>query len=216
MLAATTVQDSVSPIGSRRKSSGMNSSASFCFVQPTVKQAPGKPFVFLGTLRRTKNVYAGQRFSFHVPSDLLPGRYRMYLYCRPCGGSLIQGGQRLEGETIRVTRQPTARQLHLRAGATRTRFLISEPAGVVLLLRLTVPHGVRVSARGSIAGLADVMISGGRRDICRRRGAVDVCTQPEEWCPLPPAAWRFQLSKQAGRAGPIRLEFVVGPPPPHE
>ena len=62
-------------------------------------------------------------------------------------------------------------------------------------------------------GLAGVKISSERREICRRRGAFDVCTQPEEWCPMPAAAWRFWLHKVAGPAGEIRLHFVVGPPP---
>jgi hypothetical protein len=38
-----------------------------------------------------------------VPADLKQGVYRLYLYCRPCGGSLIQSGHHLNGETIRVT-----------------------------------------------------------------------------------------------------------------
>ena len=181
--------------------------------EPTVEHAPGKPFVLLGRLRRTKNVYARQSFSFLAPSDLSPGAYRIYLYCRPCGGSLIQSGARLEGETIRLTARPTSRKIRVGPGAMRRRFLVSEPAGVILLLRLTVPHGTRASVTGSIPGLAGVMISSERREICRRRGAFDVCTQPEEWCPMPAAAWRFRLRKVVGLAGEIRLHFVVGPPP---
>ncbi len=122
-----------------------------------------RPF---GRLRRTKNVYARQSFSFLAPSGLSPGAYRMYLYCRPCGGSLIQSGARLEGETIRLTARPTSRRIRVGPGAMRRRFLVSEPAGVILLLRLTVPHGTRASVTGSIPRLVGVMISSERREIC--------------------------------------------------
>ncbi len=96
------------------------------------------------------------------------------------------------------------------AGHAEARFLVSEPAGVILLLRLTVPHGTHAVVTGRIPGVAGVRIGTGD---CRRRGAVDVCTQPEEWCPMPAAAWQFRLLKAAGPAGAIRLEFVVGRPP---
>ncbi|HEY3184473.1 MAG TPA: hypothetical protein VGJ77_16650 [Gaiellaceae bacterium] len=46
---------------------------------------------------------------------------------------------------------------------------------------------------------------------CARRGPVDVCEQPEEWCPIPRALWRFVVRKLDGPAGPLRLEFVVRP-----
>ena len=41
------------------------------------------------------------RFAFRVPR-VRPGLYRVFVYCVPCGHSLIQSGSRLEGETIRV------------------------------------------------------------------------------------------------------------------
>jgi hypothetical protein len=195
-------------VGPKRRACGGNG-----ICEPTLTRPPRRPFVLLGRLRKTRNVYARQAFSFPVPPDLSPGAYRMYLYCRPCGGSLIQSGQRLEGETIRLTARPASRRIGVGAGATGTRFLVSEPVGVVLLLRLTVPHGTRASVTGSIPGLAGVMIATGRTETCNRHGSVDVCTQPEEWCPVPAAAWRFRLNKLAGPAGQIRLDFVVGQPP---
>jgi hypothetical protein len=96
---------------------------------------------------------------------------------------------------------------------TRVRFLMSEPAGVILLLRLTVPHGSRVSVTGRIPRLAGVAISTDGMAKCRRHGAVDVCTQPAEWCPIPAAAWRFVLRKLAGPPGWVRIDFVIGSPP---
>lgn len=103
--------------------------------EPTVRRAPGAPFILLGRLRRTRNTYATQTFNFTVPANLTPGLYRMYLYCPPCGGSLIQSGLREEGETIRIVARPPGRRIRIAAGARRTRFLSSEPAGVILLLR---------------------------------------------------------------------------------
>jgi hypothetical protein len=180
--------------------------------EPQVKSAPRAPFTLLGRLRRTKNVYATQSFSFRTPADLKPGVYRLYLYCRPCGGSLIQSGRHLNGETIRVTARPQSRTVQVGQGATRRRFLMSEPAGVILLLRLTVPHGTRAVANGSIPGVAGVRISTVTAS-CRHTGSVDVCTQPEEWCPMPAAAWHFRLDKIWGPVGSVRLDFVVGNPP---
>ena len=181
--------------------------------EPTAKRAPGKPFVLLGRLRRTTNLYARQSFGFRVPEDLRPGRYRMYLYCKPCGGSLIQSGSRLEGEIMRITARPASRTIRVDSGATRTRFLISQPEGVILLVRLTVPHGVHATVTGSIPRLASVIASTDDQASCRRRGAVDVCAPAYEWCPMPAAAWRFELRKLAGPAGAIRLDFRVGQPP---
>ena len=77
-----------------------------------------------------------------------------------------------------------------------------------------------IAAAGLTAGV--VRIKGTERALaistdgmakCRRRGAVDVCTQPEEWCPMPAAAWRFVLRKLAGPPGWIRIDFVIGSPP---
>lgn len=195
-------------VGPKRHSCGANG-----ICEPTSKRAPGPPFMLLGHLRRTKNVYARQSFSFAVSPRLSPGLYRMYLYCRPCGNSLIQSGARLEGETIRVTARPEPHHFRVGRAPRQFRFLASEPLGVILLLRLTFPHGTQATAIGRIPHLAGVEISTDRRSTCRRHGVVDVCIQPEEWCPMPAAAWRFVLRKKAGPPGEIRLDFVVGSPP---
>jgi hypothetical protein len=194
--------------GPKRRSCGVNG-----ICEPTSKRAPGAPFILLGHLRRTKNVYAPQAFSFEVSPRMIPGLYRMYLYCGPCGNSWIQSGDRLEGETIRVTRKPEVHHFRVGTAPQRIRFLASEPLGVILRLRLTVPHGMHVTATGRIPHLAGVQVSTDRTFTCRRHGGVDVCNQPEEWCPMPAAAWRFVLQKKSGRAGEIRLHFIIGPPP---
>jgi DNA-binding beta-propeller fold protein YncE len=103
------------------------------------------------------------------------------------------------------------RTVKLGAGEARAQLRIAEPRGVVLLLELTVPHGARVSATGRIP-IAGVSISTGRHDICHRSGEAEVCVQPEEWCPLPAAVWRFRIHKEGGPAGAVTLRFGVGAP----
>jgi hypothetical protein len=71
--------------------------------EPRSKQPPRRPFILLGRLRRTRDPYADQRFRFRVPR-VRPGRYRVFLYCGPCGGSLIVSGNSLEGQTLRIVR----------------------------------------------------------------------------------------------------------------
>jgi hypothetical protein len=44
-------------------------------------------------------------------------------------------------------------------------------------------------------------------------GTFDVCTQSEEWCPMPQAVWHFRLVKLSGPAGPVRFDYVVAAPP---
>ena len=89
---------------------------------------------------------------------------------------------------------------------------------MILINRLTVRHGVRAFVDAQIPRLAGARVSTSpsRNDpslSCRRHGTVDVCTQGEEWCPMPEAVWRFHLVKLSGPAGPIRFDYVVTPPP---
>jgi hypothetical protein len=181
--------------------------------EPQINHVPAQPFVFVGRLARTKDPYAVQPFRFVVPRRVVPGLYRLYLYCRPCGGSLIQSGRQLNGETIRVTQRPLPRVVRMGRAPSRAQFRVSEPDGVVLRLQLSVPHGTHAVATGTIPGLAGVRISTSSAN-CHQQGARDVCEQPEEWCPMPAAAWVFSLRKLSGPSGQVRLDFVVGPPPP--
>jgi hypothetical protein len=112
----------------------------------------------------------------------------------------------------------TTRTFALGAGhATRT-FTLSEPDGVILVNRLTVYHGVRAFVEARIPGLAGARVSSwtSRNDpslVCRRSGAFDLCTQSEEWCPMPQAVWHFRLVKLSGPAGRVRFDYVVAAPP---
>jgi hypothetical protein len=110
--------------------------------------------------------------------------------------------------------QPQSRTIHVASGPTVARFDVSESAGAIRLLRVTVPHGTRARIIGTIPQVAGVSISTPRQvndpaETCRHRGRADVCTQSEEACPMPPATWHFRLHKLAGPAGVIRLEFLV-------
>jgi hypothetical protein len=109
------------------------------------------------------------------------------------------------------------RTLTLPAGRAVRRFTLREPAGVIVLSRLTVPHGVRAYVDATIPNIAGTRFSTARPHdpalVCRRRGSFDECTQSQEWCPMPAAVWRLHLVKQGGPAGPIRIDYRVGPPP---
>ncbi len=123
----------------------------------------------------------------------------------------------------RQPRQPSAvfqttRTFQLGAGrATRT-FTFREQSGVIVRDQLTVRRGVRVVVDARIPDVAGATVWSwaARNDpslSCRRDGGFDVCTQAEQWCPMPQATWHFRLVKLSGPAGPIRFDYVVAAPP---
>lgn len=103
------------------------------------------------------------------------------------------------------------------AGASVDRVELSEPAGVIRLLRVVAPAGTRVKVTGVIPGVAGVSVSlpphsrAAAPETCSRHDGTVGCTVAEEACPMPQATWRFQVRKVAGPAGRIRIDFVVGP-----
>lgn len=107
---------------------------------------------------------------------------------------------------------------HLPAGHRETRFRLREPAGVVLLAQISAPRGVRAIVNATIPGVAGVLIGTtrdrfGRNPTCSVRGGMNVCTEAVQWCPMPQATWRFNVTKWAGPAGDVRVDFIVGPKP---
>ena len=120
----------------------------------------------------------------------------------------------------RVHANATSRTLRLPAGrATRT-FTLQERAGVILLNQVTVPHGMRVVVDATIPRVAGVSVSSWTRPVapsasCETTGQLDVCTQGEEWCPMPAARWHVRVVKRAGPAGLVRFVLRVAPPPKH-
>ena len=102
-----------------------------------------------------------------------------------------------------------------RAGASVDRVVVSEPSGVIRLLRVIAPAGTRARVTGVIPGLAGVSVSLPQARVdsaesCTRSGGAVACIQGEEACPMPAANWRFRVRKLAGPAGRIRIDFVVG------
>jgi hypothetical protein len=111
----------------------------------------------------------------------------------------------------------TTRMFLLPAGRAERRFVLHEHSGVILLSRLTVPVGVRAFVDATIPHLAGTRFSSVRGNdpalACRRDGSFAVCTQSQEWCPMPSAVWRLHLVKRSGPAGRVRIDYVVGAPP---
>lgn len=100
---------------------------------------------------------------------------------------------------------------------TRT-FTFRERSGVILVNELTVPHGVRAVAVEEIPHLAGARVISWPDPndpslACSTTGATELCAQGEEWCPMPRATWKIQLTKLSGPAGTILLDYLVAPPP---
>ena len=103
-----------------------------------------------------------------------------------------------------------------RAGYRRVE--LAEPGGVILLFRVVAPAGTRAKVAGVIPEMASVSMSvprvrGDSAETCSRHGRTISCTEGEEACPMPPATWHFLVHRLAGPAGPIRIDFMVGPAP---
>lgn len=103
-----------------------------------------------------------------------------------------------------------------RAGASLNRVVVSEPAGVIRLLRVVAPAGTSARVTGVISGFAVVSISlprahGDNAESCTRRSGAVACVQSEEACPMPAATWHFRVRKFDGPTGRIRIDFAVGP-----
>jgi hypothetical protein len=77
-----------------------------CPVAPIHLAAPPKrPFVFLGyTPAGDRSRPPTRAFAIRLPRALRPGRYKVFVWCRPCGGSLIIAGRDSSGQTLRVRR----------------------------------------------------------------------------------------------------------------
>jgi hypothetical protein len=144
---------------------------------------------------------------------------RRTLLCAAVAAALLPLGQSVAGSSERQGhRFRTTRTFQLAPGQDTRTFAFRERSGVVLLNRLTVLHGVRAFVTARIPHLAGAEVwswplHGDPTLSCRRRGGLDVCTQEEEWCPMPETVWRFHLVKLGGPAGRVRFDFVVAPPP---
>jgi hypothetical protein len=113
-----------------------------------------------------------------------------------------------------VSAPPAAIVIRLPAGASTRAVWVERPAGVVLLTRISVPHGTQVNASMIIPTVAGVAVDtrDARPNRCRVGRTRDVCVRAQEWCPMPRARWRLRIAKRSGPAGTVRVEFRVGVP----
>ena len=108
-------------------------------------------------------------------------------------------------------------QLHFAAGRRTATLTLHEPAGVILLYRLSAPVGTRILGMTRRPSSTAPMLIGtyrtGPSSSCRTRASRVTCTVGAEWCPLPSGIWRVRLRKLSGPAGDVTLWFRIGQPP---
>ncbi len=75
---------------------------------------------------------------------------------------------------------------------------------------LVVPHGAAVSVAARSFDGRMVLGASTRpwQPSGRRRGAVDVCSQPLEWCPLTDDRWRATVRKTSAAPAVVRVRLV--------
>jgi hypothetical protein len=107
--------------------------------------------------------------------------------------------------------------VHFGGGRQVGSFRMREPAGVILRYRISAPAGARVRGWAQVPHLTAPLeihtASTGPRSACVDRRSRVVCTQGEEWCPMPRRTWNFRVLKLTGRAGNVVVWFRVGRSP---
>ena len=100
-------------------------------------------------------------------------------------------------------------------GRAQASFSMNEPAGVILLAQISVPHGARAFMNATtFGGAVRVTTWGGgpgQSLSCTPHGDIDVCTQLIEPCPFGAAVWRLHVVKLSGPAGLVRVKLGFGP-----
>jgi hypothetical protein len=135
--------------------------------------------------------------------------------CLATAGSLLFGA----GDTGRAAVETGigSATAHFGPGRQERLFQLDEPAGVILLYRISAPAGVSVRGTAQLPGVTVPLrirtAPPGPDSPCTNQRATVVCTVGEEWCPMPAGRWRFRLEKLAGPPGDVRLWFRVGKPP---
>ena len=96
-------------------------------------------------------------------------------------------------------------------------FSLREPAGVILLYRISAPQGSNIRAFARLPGVTVLLRIGttpvGPSSSCTKRGVRVICTVGMEGCPMPEGTWQVRVEKLAGPAGEVTLSFRVGDPP---
>jgi len=60
---------------------------------------PKRPYFFIG---RAPAASAGRAFRLRLPEAVRPGNYKVFVWCKRCGGSLIVAGRDASGQTLHV------------------------------------------------------------------------------------------------------------------
>jgi hypothetical protein len=119
------------------------------------------------------------------------------------------------GSSIVVTRAYSA-TLHMHAGRQSLSFRLDQPAGLILLYRISAPRGAEIRASTQLPRITvPLRLAAPTEGIgsCTTRGARVSCTVGEEGCPMPEGTWRVRVDKRAGPPGDVILWFRVGNPP---
>lgn len=107
-------------------------------------------------------------------------------------------------------RATVERTLALPAGPASVSFQFTLNAVYADRVDLVVPHGAAVSV--AARSLDGRMVLGAStrpwQTFCRRRGAVDLCSQSLEWCPVTDDGWRATVRKTSAAPAVVRVRLV--------
>ncbi|MGH3139190.1 MAG: hypothetical protein ACRDQE_05615 [Gaiellales bacterium] len=138
-----------------------------------------------------------------------------------CGSAAITEHTAAPAMHAVVSRPPVGLSRHsatIRFGEGRQSvdFEMREPAGVILLYRISAPAATKVEGTTQLPDTTVPLLirtsRTGPSSSCGRHGRRVVCTVGEEWCPMPKGTWRVHLRKLAGPAGAVTFWFRVGDP----
>ena len=122
--------------------------------------------------------------------------------------------------TRAVSNSATVQQsatVHFDAGRHSVSLRLREPAGVILLYRLSVPRGATVRASTQLphitVPLRIATAPAGPSSACTNVASRVACTVGEEWCPMPAGTWHVRIEKLGGPPGDVTVWFRIGKPP---
>jgi hypothetical protein len=109
-----------------------------------------------------------------------------------------------------VHRVKVERTVRLPAGVAKRSFRFRLRASYADRVRLVVPRGAAVSVLArTVDGLMGIGVSTRpRQGQCRHGRSVDICDQPQEWCPLSDYRWRVTVRKASAAPVLARVRFV--------
>jgi hypothetical protein len=133
------------------------------------------------------------------------------------GGHAARARTRDRARPAAVVGRAGVATIHFRGGHETRSFRMREPAGVILLYRISAPGGARIRGSAQLRPLtAPLQIRTfpfSPSSACAHRASRLICTVGEEWCPLPGGTWVVRLQKLSGPPGDVTLRLRVGTPP---